>query len=184
MTDHAELLKDAREMAKKIASGEHYRIYCVTDAAKLRTLADIVEAQDKAESEAIAACILCGQNRAHEWEWLVGPPAGRPGEISIPRTVYLCNHCVTVMKVGRPPVHRKGDAETQMPVDMTEVFAELLAACRTCEEIIGALINSARPVSVDGTLDAELPVKWERLRAGRHLAKLAVENADKVKGGE
>ena len=63
------------------------------------------------------------------------------------------------------------------------VFDELLAACRTCDEAIAELIDCARPISIDGSLDAELPAKWDRLRAARHLAKRAVENGDKVKGG-
>lgn len=65
MNDHAELLKDARELAKKIGSGEYDRIYWVTDSEMLRTLADIVEQQDKPpdiNAELLAACRTCDAN--------------------------------------------------------------------------------------------------------------------------
>lgn len=192
--NHEELLKDAREMAEefRIATRPHstkdwdddpddLRVppdpaTCIHASTTLSTLAALVEAYDKAESEAVAVCILCRQDKAYEWEWLVGPPAGRPGEVSIPRTVYLCNHCVTVMKLGRPPVHRKGDAETQIPVDMAGLAAEAVAACLTCDEAIDALIRR-HPVAT-----AKAPI-WMNLRAAGHLAKRVVELADKAKGG-
>lgn len=59
-------------------------------------------------------CTLCGNDRAHEWEWFTG----RPGFPSVARTVLICNHCVTTMKLGRPPIHRKGD------VDATEKLSQ------------------------------------------------------------
>lgn len=120
MTDHSELLKGIRELARTIASGEYCRIYCVTDAAKLRTLADIVEARDKRDA------VLEGR---------------------IER--YLETKLLT--------------------------FDELLAACRTCEEAIKNVL--AYPEAPRDTL------YWINLRAARHLAKRAVEEYDKTKGG-
>ena len=57
------------------------------------------------------------------------------------------------------------------------VFDELLAASRTCVEVIKEYLDTPAHVSGPGTQT------WTKLRAAHHLVKRAVELADKLKGG-
>lgn len=56
MNDHSELVKEARELADNWSVHQYTRI-----STTLFTLADIVEAYGKAESEAVAACQTCNE---------------------------------------------------------------------------------------------------------------------------
>ena len=60
------------------------------------------------------------------------------------------------------------------------VNEELLAACRTSNEAIRAFIGNWDVHLIDKRPSTE---DWIKLDAARHLAKRAVEEADKLKGG-
>lgn len=128
MTDHSELLKEARELGNFRDETGTVRDY--KRATALYKLADIVEAYDKQPS---------------------------------------FDENFKALKEQLDDLDRR--------LGQSTVNDELLAACRTCAEVIEYTITLEMSPFPFNDQDRS------KLSAACHLAKRAVENADKLKGG-
>ncbi len=173
MDDRSELLRDARERAHSWAPFDD------ESAVLLRKLADIVEAYDKKaatvqekpmgkhskllkEARKLAGklCPITGTGKG------ISFPDGRPGvtvEYVPPSITTAANAAASLEKLA--DIVEAYDKPAPDP-------AELLAACKTCDAVIGAFI---REYPAREAID-----NWAPLRAARKLTQVAVENHEKA----
>lgn len=182
MTEHAELLKKARELADRVEpdlmrSGEvdmaiaPRQDTCKEAAMTIRTLADIVEQQDAQLAKAVKV-----SDHAELLE------EARELEESLPESTIRECRTVTVLSALADVVESHDKSESKLLSEefmvlldaQDKLILELLAACKTCGEVIRVFIAKYPDSEKD---------QWARLGAAGHLAKRAAEDGDKAKGG-